>query len=64
MIPNKYKFDELTASLDDICGVIKESLTDYDSAIGDFGMYRRMIMREKQEFENQIRLIFNIPFTD
>lgn len=64
MIPNKYKFDERTASLDDICGVIKESLTDYDSAIGDFGMYRRMIMREKQEFENQIRLIFNIPFTD
>ncbi|MCF0190498.1 MAG: hypothetical protein HUJ96_04465 [Marinilabiliaceae bacterium] len=57
-ILGKYKFDECKASMHDIIKTIKETLRNYDTCIEDFEYYRRSISQEKQEFENQIRLIF------
>lgn len=58
MVPNKYKFDEHKSSLSDIVEIIRWTLKNYEIAIDDFCMYRRMIALEKKEFEEQISLIF------
>ncbi len=59
-IPEKYKFDEKTAKIEDITSTIKWTLDNYEKAIDDFAYYRNIIRQEKSEFEQQIRNIFNL----
>lgn len=59
-IPSKYKFDEKTSSIDTIIERIKSTLSNYNECIKDFGHYRQKILCEKEVFENEIRLIFEI----
>ncbi len=59
-IPNKYKFDENKASINDVITRIKDTLDNYYTCIDDFKYYRYCIMQEKEEFEKQIKNIFLI----
>lgn len=59
-IPEKYKFDEKTAKIEDITSTIKWTLDNYEKAIEDFAYYRNIIKQEKAEFEQQIRNLFNL----
>lgn len=58
MIPKKYKFDEKKASINEIVNMIRWTLNNYESAINDFQLYRKKILSEKKEFEEQIAMIF------
>lgn len=57
-IPDKYKFDEKKASLSSIIDRVRNTLADYETAIGDFDFYRAAISREKQEFEEDAENLF------
>lgn len=59
-ISSKYKFDEKVVSLDMIIARIKEIFNNYDVALSDQSEYRSHIKEEKAEFENQIRVLFEI----
>ena len=59
-LENKYKFDEKKSSKADIISRIKETLKNYEECIDDFAFYRYKIMKEKNEFENQINELFSI----
>lgn len=57
---DKYKFDERTANIDDIISTIRWTLNNYETTIDDFQYYRASIAYEKEEFEAQIRRLFDI----
>lgn len=59
-IGNEYKFDERKALKKDIIIKIRETLANYDTVIDDFAFYRRAILMEKAEFEEQVRNLFYI----
>ena len=59
-IMNAYKFDERTARKEDIISRIRFVLNHYEEADRDFAFYHTRIMGEKEEFENQIRQVFQI----
>ena len=59
-IPSKYKFNENKTKIKDIISTIKWTLNHYNEAINDFAYYRNIIRGEKDEFEHQIRNIFNL----
>lgn len=58
MVPNKYKFDERKASVKEIINIIRWTICNYSVAINDFQLYRKKIALEKDEFEQQVSLIF------
>lgn len=57
-IPNGYKFNKTGHEIKRIISKIEYIFENYDSAIKDFHMYRKIIGREKAEFEDQVALIF------
>ena len=59
-ILNTYKFDERSARKEDIILCIRSVLTHYEEADKDFVFYRNRIKEEKEEFEGQIRQVFQI----
>lgn len=58
MIPREYKFDEKKVSLNEIVKMIRWTLDNYENAVNDFQLYRKKILCEKKEFEEQIAMIF------
>lgn len=60
MIPSQYKFDEKNCKIDDIIYRINTTISNYDNAIEDFALYRKMIANEKHEFEVQVANIFGL----
>lgn len=58
-LPSKYKFDEKTESKESIITTIKETLMNYNTAVGDFALYRSLICQEKDDFEKQVKNLFN-----
>jgi len=59
-IINKYKFEQSDSSVDSIIQMINTLMADYESHTKDFDFYRAQILREKNQFESQAKLIFNI----
>lgn len=59
-LPNEYKFDENKSSKSDIVNKIRWVLDNYKMAINDFWYYRSLIVWEKSEFEQQVKLLFKI----
>lgn len=57
-IDDKYKFDENIASLSTILDCIRWTLNNYETAINDFEYYRNIIKKDKEEFENQAKSVF------
>lgn len=57
-IPSEYHFDENKDSVDDIIKQIRYTLANYESCVNDFAYYRKCIMSEKAEFEQQIKNLF------
>lgn len=58
-IADKYKFDEKSSSEKEIIERVRDTLEHYDAAINDFAYYRGVILREKKEFEEQVKNLFN-----
>lgn len=59
-----YKFKDNSTSVYDIIANIRYVLAHYDEAICDFQFYRNQILREKEEFEDQIKHIFQLDMVD
>ncbi len=59
-IDRRYKFDEKTASKKEIVRAIRQTLEEYEQRLGDFEYYRRAILGEKEEFERQVKSLFEI----
>lgn len=57
-IPEKYKFDESTVSVDEIVTRIRDCLTDYAMHNQDFEDYRVYIAAEKKQFVEDVKKIF------
>lgn len=57
-IPNKYKFREREAPKQTIIESIRYTLSNYETAVDDFTYYRASILREKSEFETQVKNLF------
>lgn len=62
-IPSKYKFNERKISLNTITERIKEVFSNYEEALSEQLDYRNHIKVEKDEFERQIRNLFEIKTT-
>lgn len=56
MIPHKYKHSE--RNICEIIANIKECLSNYETLIKDFDIYREKIKKEESVFDNEIRKIF------
>lgn len=59
-IENHYKFDQDRDSLDSIIERIQNVLTNYESNINNFDYYRKQILREKELFIKQVKILFLI----
>lgn len=58
-IPEKYKFDDDSSNIDNIVKMLRECLETYDSKINDFSSYRDFIHKDKENFINDIKKIFD-----
>ena len=61
-IENRYKFDEKNSNISDIAMRLRDVLKNYKNYINDFQYYRGQIVKEKEEFEMQVRELFLNPF--
>lgn len=59
MIPDEYKFDESSKSINDIIECIHNVLINYDTCLDEFAPYVDYIMQEKENF---VKDIFNVFF--
>lgn len=57
-IPAKYKFDEMSVSVEAIITQVKECLADYEGCSRDFDEYRAYIAGEKAQFAEDVKRIF------
>lgn len=57
-LPSKYKFDEKKITKESIITTIKDTLRNYETAIDDFALYRKLISQEKKDFEQQVKNLF------
>lgn len=59
-IPDTFKFDEKTANINEIVSLIKKIFNDYDNYIQQQAIYREHILKEKDVFEAECRMLFEI----
>ncbi|MBR2089667.1 MAG: hypothetical protein IJ905_04750 [Fibrobacter sp.] len=57
-IPESYKFDEKSTTIQEIVNKIQWVLYHFNQAINDFSYYREKILNEKKIFEKQVDKIF------
>ena len=58
-IPEKYKFTQRKKDVPRIVDMIRQTISEYDTAVNDFEYYRRMISNEKSDFERQVTDLFS-----
>lgn len=58
-IPEEYKFNDSVMRVGEVIKKIRETLENYEFAIGDFAKYREIIRSEKIIFEAEVKRIFN-----
>jgi len=59
-ISNLYKLNNKEVSREDISKRIEYVIQNYATCINDFEYYRRSILKEKDEFERQVKIMFNL----
>lgn len=59
-IPNKYKFDESIADKSRVVETIEDVVNNYETVIHDFDDYVSNILKEENEFYNQVYDLFQI----
>ena len=65
LIPGKYKIDESTSTIDEVCNLINTTLSNYEDCLNDFKTYRNRILQEKKIFiEDAIELFKQYRKTD
>jgi hypothetical protein len=57
-IPDEYKFDDNTATIEEIIEKLEQCLYEYDSRIIDFTCFRESVEQEEQRMESDIKKIF------
>lgn len=57
-IPDKYKFNEKTDSIEKISNAIRNVLSNYEVLSLDFNEYREKISHEKDVFEKEVKSLF------
>ena len=57
-IPKKYKFDRCSKNIDLIIDAIKYCINEYNESNLEFDKYRKKILNEEANFENDIKKIF------
>lgn len=58
MVTQDYKFKDTASEIPRAIKKIRWIFDNYPKALDDFDIYRKAIMREKSEFENQIAILF------
>lgn len=59
-IENYYKIDKVKNSLGSIIKTIEEILENYDAHFSNFAFYKTRIIKERQQFEEQVQNIFSV----
>jgi len=62
-IYKEYKFDERTADRKEIIALMDDIMADYDKHAPNFDFYRTRILKEKEEFVQQVYQLFSIKNT-